>query len=152
MAFSDYLKHLGAALETGVTTVETGVVTVTQDLAGAVKSVLNYIAANPQALKDAEVIADVGLTATGGAADIAIANAAGAALQTIANVTQQTSPTVQSAVQVLQAAQSVAIASGNTDTASHIDNVVNALTANISTVPTTASSGTVPQTLALAQP
>jgi hypothetical protein len=146
MAFSDYLKHLGAALETGVTTVETGVVTVTQDVAGAVKSVLSYLAANPQALKDAEAAADVALTVTGNPQDAVLANAAGGLLQTLSNVTQKPSDTINSAVQILNAAHNVAIASGSSDTANHIDNVINALANMSPTAPTTASSGAVPQT------
>lgn len=108
------------------------------------KAMLHFLAANPQIIKTAEAVADTGLIATGGPENVLLANAAGSALQTIANVSEQQSPTIASAIQVLQAAQQIATASGNADTANHINNVVSALTQNQPVVPTTATHAVQP--------
>jgi hypothetical protein len=139
MAFTDYLKSLSESTENGVHDVMSGLVSIEHETLAAIRSVLNYIAANPQALKDVEAVADVALTTTGNVQGVALANSAGSALQAIANVSQAPSPTITSAVQILQAAKSVATASGNVGTAAHIDNVVNALLQNTSLVQTTAA-------------
>jgi hypothetical protein len=127
-----------------IQSIETGLGHFANAIESGLKAMLHFLAANPQALKTAESLADVGLVATGSPENVLLANAAGSALQTIANVSDQQSPTIASAVQVLQAAQQIASASGNADTAKHIDNVVNALTQNAPVVATTATTAIQP--------